>query len=655
MFKKALKASPPEIRARAYVGLGDIQKENPKKIYQAIKDYRQAIRLDQSCKEAYYALARAEMTYGQAVGYREAAGAFAALICLQPDYRDAYRVWRDSILDKTGQENEMVAGALRRYLTEHPDSAAWWLDLARYYYDLGQADSALITIDRLMGANPEFKSPEVPLLSARCHLDLGDPARFRQEYERALEAASLTGDYRLLLSEAETIFQEKDRERWRAAVAAGTGDSFSRCFWTSINPDKLAAVNPWLVEHYQRLRCAELNYRLKNPHAPIHNDENLNRLLSYQTTSYYFASEIFVRRKSPLRLDQRGMLYVRLGEPDEIRNFIPDVFYTYVRQSGRVISRSPVPVEVWRYGKAHFIFEKAGMTGGDFIFRPLDTGRGLGDMMKAMESQVFQPDSSHDIEEYYVAQFMADDNQGLNLEIYQEQALPPGITPAAAAARYDTLWNEIQRSDSPVYPLPGAGEKHWLAVHSLKSPPGKSRYALRLKAGGETWNGSGELDLEAFNPGSLELSSIVLGEDPPEGTRSHERRGVRFIPRPSLAFSRSERIRVYLEYYNLHPGRDRQRSYKEWVDVIRCEGESGPAGRIAGKLAGLLTFGAKKENTSITHTFDREAAPGQGPVAETFILDSSVLEPGRYRLLIESRDNANGFWDSEAVLFEIKD
>jgi hypothetical protein len=31
-----------------------------------------------------------------------------------------------------------------------------------------------------------------------------------------------------------------------------------------------------------------------------------------------------------------------------------------------------------------------------------------------------------------------------------------------------------------------------------------------------------------------------------------------------------------------------------------------------------------------------------------------VLAPGRYRLLIEARDNANGYWDDEGVLFEIE-
>ena len=67
----------------------------------------------------------------------------------------------------------------------------------------------------------------------------------------------------------------------------------------------------------------------------------------------------------------------------------------------------------------------------------------------------------------------------------------------------------------------------------------------------------------------------------------------------------------------------------------------------------MLTFGGGKQGTSITHVFERRAETRSGPVAETFFLDSSVLEPGRYRLLIEARDNASAYWDAEGVVFEI--
>jgi tetratricopeptide (TPR) repeat protein len=657
-FTKALYSKSKIIRSKAYVGLGDIQSKKPKRTFEAIANYRLALQLDKNSKEAYYALACASRIAGDGPGYRSAAEALVSLICLQPDYRDAYRIWRDSIFDRPEKEVRLVAKSLQNYLAEHPDSAAWWLDLAWYRFDLGETDSSLINLNELHQSNPEFTNPEIHLLSARCCLQFGDSAGFQQEYEKALEVAAATGDYECLFRDAETVFNKDDHERWDIAVATGFENFFFHHFWAEINPDKLAAVNPRLVEHYRRLRYAERNYRMVNPHAEIHNNKDRNLLLTFQTTGYYYDSSIFVTSKKHSRLDQRGLLYVRLGEPDKIQAFIPNVFQTVVRQSGRIINRHPVTNEAWWYGNTAFIFEQAAGSGVDFIFRPLDytdDGVQLGDMMQAMERQVFQDESIHESEEYYVAQFMGDTADELEVEIYQSECISPGKIPEAAAAAYDTNWDEFQRTESRIYSLPESPDNSWVAVHTLSIPEGVSRYAIKLEAGGETWNGRGDLNLKAFNPEYLELSAIVLGVDPVEGIEAHERHGVRFIPRPSLVFSRGEQIRVYLEYYNLQTGSSGYRSYKEYVDVVRYEGEKSALGRITGKLVGLLTFGEKKENTTITISFDREADAGIGPVAETFFLDSSVLEPGQYRLLIESRDNAIVYWDNEAVLFEIVD
>ena len=147
---------------------------------------------------------------------------------------------------------------------------------------------------------------------------------------------------------------------------------------------------------------------------------------------------------------------------------------------------------------------------------------------------------------------------------------------------------------------------------------------------------------------------MVLGVDPPdEQSPAHERLGVRFIPRPSFRFHQGEPIRIYLEYYNLWTGRESRRSYREYVDVLRYEGERGILGRIAGGLKDLLTFGEPRAGASVTLIFDREAEKCQGPVPETFTIDSGDLPAGQYRLLIEARDNANSFWDDEGVMFEV--
>jgi GWxTD domain-containing protein len=639
-FERALRSKSRSIKAKAYVGLGDVLRTNPKWIHQAMEKYRFALDVDPSCKEAFYSLAKAGMEYEQTVGYRVAAKTLVDLICLDPNYKDAYRLWRDKILDKTEKEIGRVDQTLESYLAAHPGSAAWWVDLAWDHFDLGEPEQALETLSRLKELNPDYNSPNLPLLEAQCKLELGDTLSFQRLYDKAVEIARETGDFSPLIIDAETIFTPEDYKNWEKLSDNKARAVFLRAFWQKINPDKLKEWNPRLAEHYARLRYAKKNYRLQMPHSPYQTKKSTNILLSFQSRHYEYKPEIFFNRSRQLALEQRGMLYIRYGPPDIIRtqHFMP----------GYRISN---PAEFWHYGKLVFMFEKKAMA-GDYIFRPMQLDGLVGDMMKAMETQRFQDKHIHKAEDSFWAQFAGADSARVELEIYQDEVLPEGRVPEAAMALFDTTWLELKRQQSPVFKT-NAEENLWLAVHRITAPPGKCGYAMRIKADPDRWTGRGRVDLKTFKTKILDFSTVVLGAEPEPGGPAHERLGVKFVPRASMKFKQGEQIKVYLEVYNLRIGREGFRNYREWVDVIRLEEEKGMLGRIGSKLVDMLTFGKEKQGTSITHVFDRRAETRSGPVAETFFLDSSVLEPGQYRLLIEARDNASAYWDAEGVLFEI--
>jgi len=260
-FQRALHSKSKEIRAKAYIGLGDVLCTNPKFVHQAFEKYRFALDVDPSCKEASYALAKAGMEYAQTVGYRVAAKTLVDLICLDPGYKDAYRLWRDEILDKTDDEISRVDQTLESYLAAHPDSA--W-----DRFELGAPEQALETLTCLKEQNPDYNSPSIPLLEARCRLELGDTLSFQKLYEKAVETARETGDFSQLFVDAETIFTPGDYEKWEKLPDNRARAVFLRTFWQNINPDKLKESNPRLAEHYARLRYAKKNYPLKMPHSP---------------------------------------------------------------------------------------------------------------------------------------------------------------------------------------------------------------------------------------------------------------------------------------------------------------------------------------------------------------------------------------------------
>ena len=640
-FEMALRSKSKSIKAKAYVGLGDVLRTNPKFVHQAMEKYRFALDVNPSCKEAYYTLAKAGMEYAQTAGYRAAAKTLVDLICLDPEYKDAYRLWRDEILDKTEDEISRVDQALESFLAAHPDSAAWWVDLAWDRFELEAPEPALETLTCLKEQNSDYDSPSIPLLEACCKLELGDTISFQKLYEKAIETAQETGDFSHLFVDAETIFAPEDYKNWENLSDNNARAVFFRTFWQNINPDKLKESNPRLAGHYARLRHAKKNYRLQMPHSLYQTKQNVNLMISFKSYDYEYKPEIFFNRSRQLALDQRGLLYIRHGSPDIIRTeyFMPGY------------RKTPNPAEFWYYGKLVFIFEKPFMA-GDYIFRPMEEERFSGDMMKAMETQHFQDKHIHEAEDYYMAQFWSGDSASVELEIYQDEALPEGRVPEAAVALFDVAWLELNRQQSPVFKTDG--EKNlWLALHRITVPAGNCGYAMRIKAEPDRWTGRGQMNYMPFDTRVLDFSTVVLGAEPEPGGPAHQRLGVKFLPRPAMRFKQGEQIKVYMEVYNLRIGRGGFRSYTEWVDVIRMEEKQSILGRIGSKLAGMLTFGEEKQGTSITHVFERRAETRSGPVAETFFLDSSVLEPGRYRLLIEARDNASAFWDAEGVVFEI--
>ena len=72
-------------------------------------------------------------------------------------------------------------------------------------------------------------------------------------------------------------------------------------------------------------------------------------------------------------------------------------------------------------------------------------------------------------------------------------------------------------------------------------------------------------------------------------------------------------------------------------------------------LKRMLGLGGRVGRTSLTLRFDRSPELETGTVAETFNIDTSNLEPGPYRVLVEIRDNSSGRRNSRTLEFELRE
>jgi len=636
-FNWASHSSDRAIRSAGFLGLGDVFRKMPRRNLQAAKEYRKAFLADSTNLEALYALAQTGFELEETTGYIMAGKALADLISIDPSYRDAYRLWRDSILDHSPGQLEEVNQSLEQYLSEHPDTAGWSLELAGNRFRIGRPGSALETLARHEKTSPGQKPWKRRLLQARCRLALGDTLGFERDYAAALTEAGRADEFTELYLEAEAIFRPRESEKWSRLKSPAERTAFFRSFWKRRDPDPISPYNERLVTHYMRLHEAQQRYSLANPHSRFQSSRNYFRMLSPRSDTYNvfdYDPDLFFKRSRHLVLDQRGLVFLRHGPPDQVR--IP------------AIDEVSNPTEIWFYGRVFFTFEKR-FGAGDFVYLPVYL-QGAGNIVEAMETESFRDPLPAFTQDYYGVYFQGPAGR-LEVEVYQSapvSAAPLETGPEATLALYDSTWAETALERTTSKKITVAEDSLWIAVNRVLADPGPCFYAVRMDIPGYRAVARKSMELIAPPGRRLDLSGIILGSPPLEGRQVHRRRGINLLPRPSLTFAPGEKITVYFEVYGLRKDRTNRRSFRERVTVGLVEEKAG----ITSILKKL--FRGKKPRRSLTLSFDREPPEAAGPVAEHFEIDTSNLVPGKYSLVAEVRDNSTGRRRGTGVSFELE-
>lgn len=622
-FSRAFFSDSAEIKVQAHLGMGDTYRKIPNRNWEAVAEYRQALRHDPNNREALYCIAQTGFALRETGGYRLASETLVKLICLDPEYKDAYNLWRDRIRDQTEDELRTVGRFLENYLEANRDRSFWWLDLAWDRFHLGEAQSALQALKELELRAPWYKAPERYLLRARCLLDLGDTLGFETSYDKALKTAEKKGGFTRLFLEVQPIFTPEEKEKWYGLRSPEETAALFREFWKRRDPDPISFHNERLVNHYLRLHQAEKYYRQLFPHSRFQTSWEYFQLLSPDSPNMEYDPALFWNVNRQLPLDQRGMIFIRHGPPDR------------VSQPG--ITQKSNPAEIWYYDDIYFSFERL-KGAGDFLFIPLSL-RGAGDIQKAMETETFLDPLPKMEQEYYAAEFMGSEGQ-LELEFYQSvpvSTAPEATELSAAVAAFDSTWLQLACDSTSSQKVFLGGDSLWIAVHRVLIETGRGFYALRMDVPGYRATSRKPMDIEAYRGNSLDLSGVILGSPAIQDVQVHNRRGIEIIPRPSLSFTPSEIVSVYFEIYGLKANPKGERAFRERITVSMVENKGGG---IFG-LFGSLKWWGKKKAKSLTLTFQRQPSEQSGPVAEHFEIDTSELLPGNYSLQLEIVDNSS--------------
>ena len=300
---------------------------------EALGSFRRAIRKQPARAEAWYGLGRAQaarsewemrdrLRLGSRVGLgrlEQAAGDYARALVSDPSFVPAALALADVELSLLDTARLSVArDVLRRTMAAAPRPPpelllAW----GRLERSAGTLRSALSAFERYLASGG---SRALGLLElARTRLALGQAAGDAPYYDgAALDDPLATAGYRadLEVIAPDSTLTEFDRLSGQRRAA------FLHRFWTDRDHFELRPEGTRLREHYRRLLFARAHFPL--------------------TVSRRFYGRLDAYRSGNTEVDDRGVIYIRQGEPGErLRPFVfgtmPNESWRYVRAEGDLL------------------------------------------------------------------------------------------------------------------------------------------------------------------------------------------------------------------------------------------------------------------------------------------------------------------------------
>ena len=519
---------------------------------------------------------------------------------------------------------------------------------------LRQADDVLAELlTRPPAGSTELPHHPVLLARARVHYAFGEPDVAQDFVEMAIASIDGEAAARLVFEDFKYVLDEEEWERWRALE--GTRDpepyrAFFRRMWARRDPVPASRVNPRLAEHYRRLTKAEKHYVYHGFRAR-YNNPDARRELGFPP-SYALATE----------LDDRGIVYVRHGEPDD-RVFSVDAeswhyiesdmdFHFAVQETSAsflpvvtsgvgnlrlvptphrsLLGRSS-PIAIWNAAYARLATDP-------WLARDEIVEESQRTVMEGLTSD--RHTWSEDVEGMdvpYVLAAFRDTGGATRLDVHyalplselsKEQDEADSVAVEVGIALHDLSWEPLGEITETKRMAP-TDDRGAAAVGSfrLTLPPDSYRVALHARSLGSSHLGAYRQGYRVpdFPDSEFGLSS-VLPAYAIEG--SSEAGPLRIEPNPTGFFARQQPVHLYFEVYNLAPGPDGQARYTIEYALL----PETPGRRFLGLFGGneaALSIKSEHENASTS------------PV-ETAELDVSQVAPGRYTLTVTVTDVRTG-------------
>jgi len=624
---------------RAHLLLGRVMFEWPVTgRYDALTEFRLAERLAPDDPEPPYREAMVGFFLHSDDGEALATASLIRVFAADPAYRDAWirftRVFQNPSVWREAEE------AFARH-PHDPRSLRHRADLA---LKLGQTAWADSFAAEVLALSPHDE--EALLVRAEAGFLASPPRDFAGYawYDSAVTYAA--GDTANAMWDAIWMIASPEEAARYDSTPAEARPGFLRAFWDKRDPNLVTSQNERIAEHFRRLVYAETHFRLLHPqdsffYSPFRRDLMASYMRDYvrmlvghdclaSDDDPLPAGKGFLPEASPdawlashglgpdfrsvdssvagelmarTGFDSRGLVYVRYGPPDAEMDGAVDP------NRPCNTSASPLMTEGWSYNgpsgpltiafnrfTSGSVMRNQFVVDGDFLFMPI-TERQVQSaryLMHTDRTAIPAPLLAH----VWNASFR--DTNTNRTRIYFR------AHPDTAAAR---LWDD---EGNVVAATSGVD------LISLAAPPGHYQMGVDVDSAGRLGRARRPLNVEAYPPGQLTLSSLVLSAGLDLLDRDS---ALRAMP-ATLTYRAGTPLTAYTEIYGLGASTENLNRYQVEYTFAHTRG-----------LLGALIKG----RGPVTFSFTREG-PAEAVKVERLTIEAGRLPAGSYRVTLTVTD-----------------
>lgn len=557
--------------------------------------------------------------------YGDAARSFRHVLELEPGNceaefylgMNAFRKWKYMQIYK-----EYLAASLPHFknvVACDSTNATAFYQVAFAQYARGDTTSAISACQQMIQAHP--RDPRGYLLAATIAYQRPNIEACDSLFQHAF--LLMSEDERRMLVDIEILLTGDELEEYQLA-SPEKRETIQRTFWVALDPDPTTPLNERFLEHVQRMFLADAFF-----------DNRAPRLRGWET--------------------ERGKAVVKFGFPDGIGSTLAGGSLTG-------------PMEMWVYSNEFVgltLYFRDEFLNGNYMV-PMDYRYSF-----AAQALYLDPPASHYVSPYWEIPGVMDvvafrDVMSTTSDIYLAMKIDLYLLSEHVDVRacdrffqrtafFDQAWQTESFqpdtvSSKSILNDERAGDDWAYFVRRFEAPFDSFHVAFSMQDDLSSTRallmGSG--NTTRFLGENVVLSDILFHRPPPNpNAELIVRGGESLFPNPGAVYYENEKLRLYVEVYNLGLAQSRT-DYEITYSIFDASASPGTLAKIARGLKTMAGFGTTPDPV-ISQTMQRRSARHEA--YENLAVDISALRSGDYVLQIIVRDRVSGEASEQKRIF----